>query len=391
MNLSRLFKPSILTLAAASALIAQAAPITTPTDDIKAGTDMVARLVGGSANFNVANGAASATVGLPPLHSFHVAKVAGTLNANIDIFTLFPSFGVHNTIVGTASTTSNGFVENLSDPTLIGKTVTVTVGGHQYTMTVTSFTGEITVVASHLAQPLGDPFDHNARSSAFSTSQASIVIKGTTTFNNVTVPVVVSARPLVSGIGGQAQAQFVKLVSFGTGQVASGVQYTTGQVTLFATPGGTGQDVSLTSSGPITLASPTTHVNASATTASFTYTGGATNFPQLGVVTASIPSASFTQSVKVVPLLSSFTSVNPILSAGANEPIVVYLSAGAPTTENVSVSIVDADATLNTGTLVIPAGHSYGVVYVQTSVSDTSFTIQATLNGAQIWRTFLLN
>ena len=392
--MKHLFRPKrapILAVALAAAFSLSAAASATATADLQAGTDIQARLVGGVIAVNVGGGLMTGSAALPALHGWHIAKSAATLNFTTDFFTLFPAFGVHSAIVGAGAPTANGFTETFTDPTLINHNVTVAVKGQVLSMLVKTFSGEITCESRTLHQPLEDVFDHNFRGSAFDTLQSSFTITGTTMVSGQTVPVVVGIRPLVSGIGGTAQTDFVKLIAFGAAAITAGSTHTTGVVTLESAPSDGAETVSMTTSGPITVGSPSVVVPQFHATATFSFTAGDVPGPRLGSVTATANGFSLTSSIQVVPILASITSIDATLVAGAKEAFVINLSELAPAGGvTVNLSIKTSDSVLQSATLLIPAGHSYGTVYVQTTVGDANVTIGASLGTASIWRTFPL-
>jgi len=383
-----------------SATLLAVAAFADPVLDVKAGTDLAVRCSGGTFTIDAPDFGASTTSDLilPGTASTlaHIPKAAAGLTASVAMGTLFPALGITTTLTFTGATdaTTGGIAWTVSDPTEIGKTISVTYKGVPYSVVVTGISGTVYTVGSALGVPVLDPFDHVYRGTGLLPDPAhvsSVVISGSA---EGVIPVTVTLNPDISGIGGASGEQFVLSVNL-TGNavnLVSDVTYT-GQVNLELPAVPAGVTVALT--GNLFTGLGSVLVPGGKQSVGFSFRAESVGSEVPGWITATAGGHSFTRTLNVLPLLASIEVGTVPAISGAPVEFVIHLNTKAPAPFVITLHSDDPNLTvpasipvpLNATSVTFTA--TPAVVGTGTTLTATTPTYVSATYGGTIVRTLL--
>lgn len=356
---------------------ASCAALADSVDSFKAGKDMSFAITGG--NFT-----GPFPGNLTPSPAVELSKPAGSLNSTNDFYKFLPQFGLHADLTLTGVKLNANLLRwNVSAPTLIGKTVNVTISGLTVPITVDSVSGHLTAAVHDLAFPKYDAAAHMYRTvSVASYSPTSNVI--TIAFHLYGSAYSANFNPLYSGIGGPKPAPFPTILSIGPLSLVGGngnvfnAKVTSSEI---APAGGFVVGISDPSAQLYTPATVT--IPAGSTFVAFTMPTANSVTTQRVPVNATLNGYTKTSFVTIKPMLAGLTATKSLVGGipGAGS---VSLNELAKTVGGVNVALASDNAALKVPAVAtVPVGTNH-VTFNFTTVkvlANTQVHITATLKG----------
>lgn len=345
-------------------------------DTFKAGKDMSFAITGG--NFT-----GPFPGNLTPSPAVELSKPAGSLNSTNDFYKFLPQFGLHADLTLTGVKINANLLRwNVSAPTLIGKTVNVTISGLTVPITVDSVSGHLTAAVHDLAFPKYDAAAHMYRTvSVASYSPTSNII--TIAFHLYGSPYSANFNPLYAGIGGPKPAPFPTILSIGPLSAVGGYnnKFTAKVTTSEVAPAG-GFVVALSDSSPQVTTQPSVTIPATTSFNTFVMTTATTTTTQRVTVSATLNGYTKTSTITLKPMLAGVTAPKTQVSGlpGAGSVTLNQL-APAP---GITVSLASDNAKLVVPAhVVVPTGTNHiSFNYTTTKVlANTQVHITATRDG----------
>jgi hypothetical protein len=339
--------------------------------DLKAGTDLVVRAVGGTLSATIGGTTSSAPI--PPTFIGKVPKAAGAFAFGIDLFAIAPALGAHTTLTFTGvEPTTNVVHWTITDTPAIGTTINFTIGSSTYAVKITSVSGNFYHLARPATEPIFDPIDNVYRGTDFSNDTSFVSNFTVSGLVSGAIPVSITITPQLSGTAGAAvTVPFVTHTVFNSSSyLTSGTSQTMqiflDKVAAVATTVGIGYGPGL--AGPATASFA---VGSQVTTVPITVASGAIcQTPSFVRIRAGLYTVD--TSATIQPQLFSLSPATAVFVAGGVSTITVNLTTPAPAGGAVIQLRTDNTNDLLPASITIPAGQLHGSFNVLTAIPASS-------------------